>query len=77
VWQRSEKKKSGSLKTGLESQQNAFRKQPNDNACALQTNYCAAHQMTKINSFSDGEFVKKCLQNTVQKICLQKKRNPF
>jgi hypothetical protein len=50
------------LKTGIESQQNVFRKQSNDSSSALQTSYHVAHSLAKQSKpFSNAELGIKCL----------------
>jgi hypothetical protein len=61
------------LKSGLESQQNVFRKQSNDSFSPLRASYYIARLLAKKRkTFSDGEFVRKCLQHIVQETCLEK-----
>jgi hypothetical protein len=61
---------SGGFRKGLESPQNVVRKQSNDRSSALRTNYRVARFLAKEGKpFSDGEFVRKCLQHVAREIC--------
>jgi hypothetical protein len=64
----SEKRKRGDLK----SQQTVFRKQSNHTFSALRASYRVTHLLAKETKPSSvGEFVRKCLQHTVQEMCLE------
>jgi hypothetical protein len=58
-------------KSGLQSQQNVFRKQFNDSYSALWASYCVVHLLDiDSKSLSSGKYIIKCLQQ----MCLENEK---